>query len=286
MARSGPSNPVRDLNVLVDTGAQTSVISQEVAANLNLDLRDPDFVVDVDGIGGTITDVPGFYIDFSRMNASGGALEYDRAPFVVLDLPSPDGGGLLDGILGMNYFWNRNVIFEPELLGTGFLHISDPLFGPEVLLGDVDFDLDLDVDDLEALAAVRGGDFETADPAIFDLNGDRAVDDGDLTMLVEQQMATFFGDANLDGVVDLTDFNALKLGFGGEDVGWGGGDFNLDGVADLVDFNTLKENFGETTTTPAPEPAAWMLGLAAAAAATLSRRRLIARTLDSRYNTD
>lgn len=275
----GPFNPVRDLNVLVDTGAQTSVISQEVAANMNLDLRNPDFEVNVEGIGGTIEGVPGFYVDFVRLNASGGAMEFESVPFVVIDLPNPDGGGgLLDGILGMNLFWNRNVIFEPnpDLTNTHFFHVSDPLYGPEVLLGDVDLDLDLDVDDIEQLAAVRGHDFETADPAIFDLTGDVLIDDADLTLLVEQQMGTFFGDANLDRRVDLEDFNLLKSSFHLADAGWAGGDFNLDGVTDLKDFATLKANFHEGGDAAAvvPEPASLLsAAIAGCAALGLARRR-------------
>lgn len=131
----GPLNPIQNLRLMVDTGAQGSIISEGVAANLSLDLNNPDFTIDVGGIGGIIEDVPGFYIDFMRINASGGALDFVQAPFLVRDLPSPE-GGTLDGILGMNFFWDRNVVFKPSLTGTGFFEVSAPV----VFKGDLDGD--------------------------------------------------------------------------------------------------------------------------------------------------
>lgn len=138
-----PTNPAQAIRLLVDTGAQSSIISPGVAANLSLPIT-PHFTVDVCGVGGLATDVPGYYIDFVKMNALGGAIEFSRAPFIVLDLPSPEGGPL-DGILGMNFFWNRNVIFDPFLTATGFLQLSDPL-----PFAYADFDLDYDVDHADA----------------------------------------------------------------------------------------------------------------------------------------
>lgn len=142
-----PINPIQNLRMMVDTGAQGSIISQGVAANLSLNLNDPDFTLDVGGIGGVIEDVPGFYIDFVRINASGGALQFTQAPVLVRDLASPE-GGTLDGILGMNFFWDRNVIFKPSLEGTGFFEVSEPVLFKGDLNGDGVVDA-FDVDDFE-----------------------------------------------------------------------------------------------------------------------------------------
>lgn len=121
----GPTNPMQTIRVLVDTGAQSSIISPTVAASLSLPVE-PDFTVDVCGIGGTVEGVPGYYIDYVKINAWGGALEFSSAPVVVIDLQSPEGGSL-DGVLGMNFFWNRNIVFDPSLTLSSILHVSDPV---------------------------------------------------------------------------------------------------------------------------------------------------------------
>jgi hypothetical protein len=89
---------------------------------------------------------------------------------------------------------------------------------------------------------------------------------------------TLFGDADLNGTVDLSDFTRLAASF--NTVGtstWLKGDFNYDGNTDLTDFSFLASNFN--TTLPAgeigavvPEPAT--LALAAAGLLSLYRRRL------------
>lgn len=124
LSNTDPNN-VKNAHVLVDFGAQSSIISPAVAAKLNLPLE-PDFTVDVCGVGGILEDVPVYYVKFARLNAWGGALEYSLAPFVVLDLQDSDGTSL-DGVLGTNMFWNRNVVFQPNLSGSSFVHVSDPV---------------------------------------------------------------------------------------------------------------------------------------------------------------
>ncbi len=65
---------------------------------------------------------------------------------------------------------------------------------------------------------------------------------------------THFGDANLDGVVNALDFNALASNFGqtpGSDV-WTQGDFNYDGIVNTLDFTALAANFNQG---PASSPA-------------------------------
>ena len=88
-------------------------------------------------------------------------------------------------------------------------------------------------------------------------------------------MYTYFGDANLDGVVDTSDFMTLSQNFGNTGV-WSSGDFNYDGTVNALDFNAIASNFGATALSapPAlgalvPEPA----GLAVLATAALAVRR-------------
>jgi len=60
-----------------------------------------------------------------------------------------------------------------------------------------------------------------------------------------------YGDADLDGDVDLADFNTLASNFGTFGPPWEGGDFNEDGAVNLADFNLLAANFGRDIE-PAP----------------------------------
>jgi hypothetical protein len=122
--QAGPLNALQTVRLMVDTGSQSSFISSNIAAKLNLPLE-PDFTAQVCGVGG-LAEVPGYYIDYVRINALGGAMEFAHVPFVVIDMDSPEGGSL-DGVIGMNLFWNRNVVIEPTTTGTGFLYISDPV---------------------------------------------------------------------------------------------------------------------------------------------------------------
>jgi hypothetical protein len=97
---------------------------------------------------------------------------------------------------------------------------------------------------------------------------------------------TRYGDANLDGTVNLSDFNRLAGSFGAANAVWSQGDFNYDGSINLTDFNRLAANFGLSaagpTVTPkdwarlgaaVPEPASLALFGAAALAAVAPRRR-------------
>ena len=53
------------------------------------------------------------------------------------------------------------------------------------------------------------------------------------------------GDANLDGHVNLADFNILASFFGQSGVNWLRADFTGDGMVNLNDFNVLAGHFGQ-----------------------------------------
>lgn len=102
---------------------------------------------------------------------------------------------------------------------------------------------------------------------------------------------TTYGDANLDGKVDFSDFVTLSEHFG-QTVGPGGwamGDFNYDGKVDFADFILLSSNFGtlapaqtaqiRTWETTVPEPASLgILAIGAMGLLTRRRRKRIARS--------
>jgi len=129
----------RIMRVLVDSGSQSSIITPGLVSDLSLPFE-PDFFAEVCGIGGQVSDVPGYYIDYVKIDAQGGALEFSRAPFVVLDVGSPDLQPI-GGVLGMNFFWNRNIRMRLSLTGDSFLDLSAPIPVPYAD-SDVDFDVD------------------------------------------------------------------------------------------------------------------------------------------------
>jgi fibronectin-binding autotransporter adhesin len=92
---------------------------------------------------------------------------------------------------------------------------------------------------------------------------------------------TYFGDTNLDGLVDASDFNAVLNGFTNGLTGWENGDSNYDGVVNGTDFSLMLSALtgqgsplaggGNTPVGAIPEPAS--LALLAAPLALLTRRR-------------
>jgi hypothetical protein len=60
-------------------------------------------------------------------------------------------------------------------------------------------------------------------------------------------MYTLAGDANLDGVVNGTDFAILAGNFGKSVGAWDEGDFNYEGIVNGSDFAELAANFGKAT---------------------------------------
>jgi thermolabile hemolysin len=94
------------------------------------------------------------------------------------------------------------------------------------------------------------------------------------------------GDANLDGVVNLSDFNILAANFGQSGRTWLMADFNGDGLVNLVDFNILAAQFGvsaggagvspqdwSTLAATVPEPGALLSLVPVASGFALARRR-------------
>lgn len=89
---------------------------------------------------------------------------------------------------------------------------------------------------------------------------------------------TLAGDANLDGMVNAIDFNAVATKFGSAASNWTTGDFNYDGTINSLDFDLLAVNFNFSQPIPAvlsasliPEPAA-ISGVIIALSCLLRRR--------------
>ncbi|MEM7315505.1 MAG: hypothetical protein AAF497_20370, partial [Planctomycetota bacterium] len=86
-------------------------------------------------------------------------------------------------------------------------------------------------------------------PRLFDLTHDGIVDIRDRDQwLIEAGQANLdaaepylLGDANLDGQVDVGDFNRWNTNRFTESSAWTDGDFNVDGVVDVSDFAIWNE---------------------------------------------
>ncbi len=154
--------------------------------------------------------------------------------------------------------------------------------------GDFNGDEAWDCTDIDALVvAIVAG----MDDAAFDMNQDGAVDRSDLTDPIDGWLAIggqnnpaatggnafLEGDANLDGSVDVSDFNVWNGNKFSAVPAWCSGDFNADGIEDVSDFNIWNGNkFQNAGPATVPEPASGMLFAAclAAFAARVRRRTL------------
>src|SRR5262249_9202386 len=96
----------------------------------------------------------------------------------------------------------------------------------------------------------------------------------------------YAGDANLDGIVNALDFNAIAANFGGASgLLWTEGDLNYDGTVNTLDFDALALNFNKSLPaslgTFLPEPAVAIF-FTAMSMITLRSRRRSGRLLTSR----
>ncbi len=76
-----------------------------------------------------------------------------------------------------------------------------------------------------------------------------SADLGNPAMLSTDQIEleyTLYGDANLDGKVDSSDFGILADNYGDSGAVWDQGDFNYDGKVDSADFGLLALNYGQS----------------------------------------
>jgi hypothetical protein len=112
------------------------------------------------------------------------------------------------------------------------------------------------INDLNLLLAegpIIDGVDVSVDNGLFDMDGNAVIDNGDVAVWLRQAAESDgfvrdyrAGDANLDGVVDESDFNDWFAGRFAATTDWDDGDFNGDGVVDVSDFN--RWNASKVTT--------------------------------------
>ncbi len=131
--------------------------------------------------------------------------------------------------------------------------------------GDFDGNGDYDCGDIDSLVAEVVA--MTNNPS-FDLTGDGDVNILDVDAWLAEAGAAELtsgqpylpGDANLDGVVDVPDFNIWNGNKFTQTAAWCLGDFNADGVTDVPDFNIWNGGkFTSSDVNSVPEPAAGIL---------------------------
>ncbi len=101
---------------------------------------------------------------------------------------------------------------------------------------------------------IPSGSVQNPIGTILDGNGDRTPG-GDFNT---EAIVTWAGDANLNLIVDFSDFLTLSRGFGSTDAVWAEGDFDGNGTVDFSDFLGLSRNFGKERVIMTPEAEASM----------------------------
>jgi subtilisin-like proprotein convertase family protein len=135
-------------------------------------------------------------------------------------------------------------------------------------LGDVNHDGVINSLDIDAIYANLGSVAANLSLARYDLNGDNLVSQADVTYEVQQVLNSNYGDANLDGNVNIDDFSILLSHWGSNTAGWAQGDFGGNGVVGIDDFSILLQYWGwSSASAQVSNPAAMALSGADGAAA-------------------
>ena len=103
---------------------------------------------------------------------------------------------------------------------------------------DFDNDLDFDIDDIDLFLSHLGSSM-----ALYDLDRNGTVDLADLDYLIHNIMGEYYGDANLNRIVNIQDLAVFMNNYLQPLFGWEKGDFNGDGFVDLEDFAMLSQDW-------------------------------------------
>lgn len=225
------------------------------------------------------------YLPYNRTTVtpqnSGGSIDRDEQTMAFMGLMRALDGRADDflathiwqwGMPGSNgSLWNMNVTNADQPNNTQTTTWLSEFVSNAIFPADGDFNNDgaYDCADIDALVvAVTSG---SVDPA-FDLNGDGSLSTEDVSSWLAEAGANNLasgnaylpGDATLDGIVDISDFNIWNANKFTAPAAWCRGDFNVDGNVDISDFNIWNaRKFTSSDAAAVPEPVVglWMLSL-------------------------
>lgn len=170
------------------------------------------------------------------------------------------------------YLYSRNAQFNPagDSNGDGLIDTRD-MFAIETIYqmqaaanvqtemrsavirrGNMNGQFGTDAYDIDFLYTKFGA---SGDLWQYDLNVDGVVNTTDVDLMIRSLLHSEYGDANLDGRVNASDFNMLAGNFGLGNQGFATGDFTGDGIVDSTDFNRFAQNYGFIYMAPAPSAA-------------------------------
>lgn len=258
---------------LGDTEVNGGVV---IRAGMDADNAIPEVIGDFDGDGNLSKEDLRYFMDGlatsnGLLDRRAGAIAIDEA-IKLLGRPRPwaDSNGL--GVSGNTTGFALEPIFSVPASTVGFL-ATGAVYANGDFRGDVagatladdgrrptagakpmGWDGRVDDKDIDYCCQfVREGyDWSNIDDAVFtdlscDMNGDLSVDSDDIVELVEVILKTEFGDANLDGVVNMADKTIVLNSINDPNpcnadgsCGWADGDFNCDGVVDATDLAFVR----------------------------------------------
>ncbi len=155
----------------------------------------------------------------------------------------------------------------------------------QTFVGDFDGNGIYDCADVDSLVGEIASGLDTPS---FDINADGTVDQQDLDRWLAEAGAVnnssgspyLLGDANLDGIVDVSDRNVWNSAQFTSGAGWCGGDFNASGSTDVTDLNIWTTNKFRSSDSVmlVPEPTGLQLMLLAPVALLALRKHGIGRS--------